>query len=201
MGTRNLTIVKADGEYKIAQYGQWDGYPSGQGATALKFLRSKTNREKLRKALKYCKFVTDEQIEKYAKDMGLGDWMTMEEAERWNRAHPFFSRDHGAAILSMIANTAKAKNPVELRNSISFASDSLFCEWAYIIDFDKGTFEVYRGFNTKPVPKSERFASMPKNTESGSGKYYPVRLVKSFKLGRLPKEEYFLKVVQPKEEE
>ncbi len=38
-GTRNLTCVVVGGEYKVAQYGQWDGYPSGQGLTALNFLR------------------------------------------------------------------------------------------------------------------------------------------------------------------
>ena len=27
MGTRNLTVVYLDGQYKVAQYGQWDGYP------------------------------------------------------------------------------------------------------------------------------------------------------------------------------
>lgn len=32
MGTRNLTAVYIDGEYKVAQYGQWDGYPEGPGA-------------------------------------------------------------------------------------------------------------------------------------------------------------------------
>lgn len=26
MGTRNLTVVYIDGKYKVAQYGQWDGY-------------------------------------------------------------------------------------------------------------------------------------------------------------------------------
>lgn len=35
MGTRNLTAVYLDGQYKVAQYGQWDGYPEGQGITAL----------------------------------------------------------------------------------------------------------------------------------------------------------------------
>lgn len=25
MGTRNLTAVYLDGQYKVAQYGQWDG--------------------------------------------------------------------------------------------------------------------------------------------------------------------------------
>ena len=39
MGTRHLTAVHVDGEYKIAQYGQWDGYPEGQGMTALTFAR------------------------------------------------------------------------------------------------------------------------------------------------------------------
>ena len=30
MGTRHLIAVQLDGEYKIAQYGQWDGYPEGK---------------------------------------------------------------------------------------------------------------------------------------------------------------------------
>src|SRR3546814_20563425 len=44
MGTRNLTCVVVDGAYKVAQYGQWDGYPSGQGATARAFLREQLDR-------------------------------------------------------------------------------------------------------------------------------------------------------------
>ena len=42
MGTRHLTIVAAAGGYPVAQYGQWDGYPSGQGVTALNFLKTLT---------------------------------------------------------------------------------------------------------------------------------------------------------------
>ena len=38
MGTRHLICVVSDGDYKVAQYGQWDGYPSGQGAAILEFL-------------------------------------------------------------------------------------------------------------------------------------------------------------------
>ena len=46
MGTRNLTMVIHKEEPKIAQYGQWDGYPSGQGSTALKFLFKMMNEDK-----------------------------------------------------------------------------------------------------------------------------------------------------------
>jgi hypothetical protein len=38
MGTRNLVAVQIDGQYKIAQYGQWDGYHSGKGLEVLEFL-------------------------------------------------------------------------------------------------------------------------------------------------------------------
>ena len=47
MGTRHLTCVVKDGDYKVAQYGQWDGYPSGQGIDILTFLREELNRDVL----------------------------------------------------------------------------------------------------------------------------------------------------------
>ena len=40
MGTRHLICVVSDNQYRIAQYGQWDGYPEGQGAAILEFLKS-----------------------------------------------------------------------------------------------------------------------------------------------------------------
>ena len=41
MGTRNLTmVINQKGEKKVAQYGQWDGYPSGVGVSVLNFLKN-----------------------------------------------------------------------------------------------------------------------------------------------------------------
>ena len=39
MGTRNLTMVYSNGNYKVVQYGQFDGYPSGLGVQVLSFLK------------------------------------------------------------------------------------------------------------------------------------------------------------------
>jgi hypothetical protein len=40
MGTRNLTMVYQDEQFKVAQYGQWDGYPEGLGVQLLHFLKT-----------------------------------------------------------------------------------------------------------------------------------------------------------------
>ena len=39
MGTRNITRVIADGEMRVSQYGQWDGYPTYTGVRVLEFVR------------------------------------------------------------------------------------------------------------------------------------------------------------------
>ena len=56
MGTRNLTIVFMDGKYRVAQYGQWDGYPEGQGLTCLRFVRDQMNEKYFRDALSRIKY-------------------------------------------------------------------------------------------------------------------------------------------------
>jgi len=39
MGTRHLICVVKGKEYIVAQYGQWDGYPTGQGIGVLNFFK------------------------------------------------------------------------------------------------------------------------------------------------------------------
>lgn len=39
MGTRNITNVYVNGEQKLCQYGQWDGYPTGAGRDIMDFIR------------------------------------------------------------------------------------------------------------------------------------------------------------------
>ena len=192
MGTRNLTCVVSGGKYIIAQYGQWDGYPSGQGVTALEFLRKKGNQALLKAALNRCYYLTEEQMETASKQSGSENgWMTMEQAKKFHELLPYVNRDHGAKILEMVANS---NAPVGLQNSIEFAKDSLFCEYAYIVDFDVNTFEIFKGFNKNPVSKRERF------TGPADKEYFPIAKIKTYLLDKLPTKTQFLKDLKKEEE-
>ena len=197
MGTRNLTMVIKGEKPVVAQYGQWDGYPGGQGITALKFLRSKSF-NKFKKKLDLIRFATKEdiaEVEEFMKSIGVNDgWMNMDQSGKYHEKYPFLTRDHGAKILQLIQDN---NDPVFLTDSTNFANDSLFCEWAYVIDLDKNTFEVYEGFNKKPLEEGERFYGEKKVDTD----YFPVCLIKTYSLSELPTLSQFLKDLEPVEEE
>lgn len=193
MGTRHLIAVFDGGEYRLAQYGQWDGYPEGQGLTCLKFLRDEMDEWRFRTRLSRFSFIDGNDVVARRIDKAFEKGIGAD-------VFPEFSRDTGAEILSMIQDgTATTRY---LGNSISFAADSLFCEWAYVIDFDHNTFEVYRGYNREPLTAEEdRFFFLTDTaTVSGDG-YYPVKLAAMFDLDNLPTDEEFLDVFKSDDEE
>lgn len=190
MGTRNLTMVISKGEYKIAQYGQWDGYPSGQGSVVLNFLMNlDVNLNKFRDTLDRCRFIENserkqKEIQNFLNKIGSSNgWMTGEQSTKYQKKYPYLTRDNGADILNMVY-AAEGDELIWLNNSVDFAADSLFCEWAYLIDLDKNVLEVYQGFNTNPLDKDQRFSNMSKDREDSE--YYPIRMIKSYDLGNLP---------------
>lgn len=174
MGTRHLTCVVKDGEFKVAQYGQWDGYLTGQGHTICDFvmrrLQTPGGLETFKKRVDSVVEVDEKYIRKALAEVGSADGsMTMDQSDEWNKKYPNFSRDFGARILDYVFWNPKAKVVL----SQEFAGDSLFCEWCYVIDLDNDVLEIYKGFNQEPVPEGERFHGF-KTDENG--KYQPVRL-------------------------
>lgn len=187
MGTRHLTAIVVDGQYKVAQYGQWDGYPTAAG---------KTIRNALQRALSddFEDFVEKVRATREISDQEVQDRFDNTGIEAFRTQYPQLSRDMGYKIVDHILNQPPG---VEVNHYLSFASDSLFCEYAYIIDLDNNTLEVYKGFNTEPVDTTERFYT----AEPNSGGYYPVKLWKVFALNELPNEKDFLAQLPEGEDE
>lgn len=194
MGTRNLTCIVKDNEYKVAKYCQWDGYPEGQGLNILNYLKI-LNLEKLKENLKfvipfdadnYKKELIDFGVPKEELEKDFVGYETYKKIEQYLKLHPSISRDTGAEILELITQTEKE---IEIKNSLNFAADSLFCEWCYVIDFDKNTFEIYKGFNTEKLNENERFYFLESEVQN---EYHPVKLIKIYQLDNLPNKDDFI---------
>lgn len=192
MGTRNLTVVFIDGEYKVAQYGQWDGYPEGQGITALNFaknLQDDTYREVFSQKVRSAINISADEVEKIYNEKDT--WVF----DEFSIVHPNLSRDTGANILELIMDSDAG---IKLYNEIEFAADSLFCEWLWLIDLDNNTFEGYQGFNRKPLTEEDRFYFLKDKEECGD--FRAVKLAAKWSLDNLPNYEEFLSAFKSPEE-
>lgn len=138
MGTRHLTAVKIDGEYKIAQYGQWNGYPDGQGVTVLEFVHKLKNDgilQLFKKKLRKCRWITAEEEKDLFAKINNGAF------DNWGKIYPQFHRDTGAEILDFVLlNSAKE---IILANNFDFAFDHVWCEYIWCIDLDNNEFGLY----------------------------------------------------------
>ncbi|MCW3162638.1 hypothetical protein [Chryseobacterium oryctis] len=191
MGTRNLTMVIQNNETKISQYGQWDGFPEGQGLTILYFLQEKENIEKLKEIIPKIRFENEQDIKEkseFSKSIGAKEgWVNMDQTELYDKKYPLDSRNIGGAILEKLLEYQK-EDEIVLVDAEGFAADSLFCEWAYIVDLDNNTLEVYRGFNESRLTSKDRFYNLHKVHQ----RLYPIKILKTFSLEKLPDAEKFV---------
>jgi hypothetical protein len=156
MGTRNLTVVKnLEGTTKIAQYGQWDGYPSYSGIKVLEFLRDKTNRDNLLVELQNVEFVDDQKVDELYKQYESTDW----ENKEFLNAYPGLHRDTGVGILEVVANSMA---PIKTVDNSEFRNDTLFCEGIYEVDFQSNKFiSIYAdnkvSYDLDELPSDEEY--------------------------------------------
>jgi hypothetical protein len=160
MGTRNLTVVKnLEGTTKIAQYGQWDGYPEHSGIVALEFLREKINRHNLLASLPVVEFIDDQEAE----EIWEGFEHDSNDPTKYDLEYPGLTRNTGIDILSTVA-TANASKTLKTIDNSEFANDTLFCEGIYEIDFSTNKFiSTYHGktveFDLDTLPTNEEYLS------------------------------------------
>lgn len=158
------------GKWYLAQYGQFDGYPEGQGIKIIKFLSVAHNIDKLKAGLEHVYEPTPEEIDAIWDECEA--WDANREAQQpvpferrmygINQLYPSLARETSAGILAIIARAGRAEEEKEEKDGVKkepqripvkleleFANDTLFCEWAYVIDLDKEVLEVYGGGEDK----------------------------------------------------
>ena len=195
MGTRNLIcVVDENGEYRVAKYCQWDGYPEGQGKKVYNFVSNPDNLKALSNALNIVEEIDPARLESYWKQCGSkGDgWVTCDVADKFREQYPHLHRDMGGEILQYIVDLYNnGVGVIEVSNDLDFANDGLMCEWCYLVDLRSRTFEVYKGFNKSEVGENARFNGPPDKYG-----YYPVALLKLWKFDELPAtvEDFFQQV-------
>jgi hypothetical protein len=218
VGTRGSFGVIIGEKEKIG-YNQFDSYPDGNGIENLKWLRTEwlqdDSLEEVRRLAEAAKVVSNEtgrptsaeqkDLAEYAdanvSEQSLNDWYCLTR------------RTHGSIIAMLECGY--------IDDSSSFPLDSLFCEWAYLVDLDRNVFEVYKGFQ-RELPKKGRWAGRPTREEDEANyglhlkwcaennrepwlpevsEYKAVELAASWPIDDLPTDEEFLETFEEEEEE
>jgi len=177
MGTRHLTAVYLDGKYRVAQYGQWDGYSKGAGLICLGFAHTiveKSARDKFANKVRNCSWATQRYIDIKVRH------------ENWQKEYPEFACDTGPDILQIIKDSDRK---IKLDKALNFVADGLMCEWAWVIDLDNETLEGFKGFNHHPLTKEDRFYFLDSPEIDD---YHPARLVAKWSLNNLPTDSEFI---------
>ena len=158
MGTRGITqVIDLDGVVRVAQYGQWDHYPSGQGLNVLEFLSGYKNVDRLQASLFKAYFATDEELQAAVDSVANEDgWMTMDQADKFAAMYPSLTRDTCSDILKVIVYST---GRVPLRNDVEFIQDDLMCEGVFTVNFQTNEFisdcgvEVRFPLDNLPTPE------------------------------------------------
>jgi len=140
MSTRGAYGFRHNGIDKVA-YNHCDSYPSGLGKLAIEFIK-RNNLQGLKAIEQGIRLVdeegspSDEDLKKYDAfcNMNVGG---PEEGISWykllrNAQGDFEAFENGLDVMI---------------DGADFLKDSLFCEWAYIINLDDSVLEIYKGFN------------------------------------------------------
>jgi hypothetical protein len=169
--------VRIDGVDKIS-YVHLDAYPGGLGEDIVSDIRAMLHDFGL------------EEIKTLARQLRLvdkKDVVSLEDQKKFatfaDRAVSTGSPSEWYVLLRTLQGDLRGTllAGVMIENA-SFLAESLYCEWAYIVNLDEETFEVYQGFQRKAHTYG-RYAQL---TPPRNNNYYPVALLATFPLRAIP---------------
>jgi hypothetical protein len=171
MGTRGMYGFYKEGETK-ATYNHFDSYLDGLGNDVAKFVRA-TPIQELNEIFDRVELVDDEKEPTEEQ---------IKHCEQWSdfNVSTGSPKDWYCLLRNAQGNLDAYKVGLKyMSDGSKFIKDSLFCEWAYIINLDDNVLEIYKGFQKKP--QDNRY----KIEESDNG-YWHCALIKTFPLGDIP---------------
>jgi hypothetical protein len=166
MGTRGALIF-VSGDREVITYNHYDSYPEGLGVDVATFVRE---------------IITEGTVDQYAQKAldleGVGDEDIPTPEQREKYTHLFQNVSTGTGWYSLLRELQgdprqildTGVTPVTNRG---WVGNSLFCEWAYVINFNTRKVEVYKGFQ-KDFHTEGRYSAVEVDTDSD---YFPVRRV------------------------
>lgn len=161
MGTRNLTkVIDNEGITRVAQYGQWDGYPEYTGKRILDFISEYKMLDKIENSLFKARFYTEEELKPLYDGYEMTDdglW-SIEEATRFGMSYPSLTRDTGCDIIKVLVYSNG--NDIPLQDESDFENDDLYCEGVYTLNYQTREFistwngaTVKISFDALPTPE------------------------------------------------
>jgi len=160
MGTRNLTQVIQNGEVKVKQYGQWDGYPDGAGKTIVEFLNDKFTEESYRAkqnfeifsfAVGRIKQLDEKEWKKYMKEIDAKYKEDTKDIKIDKDNHSFGSSYYDTFYPSTTRNTGYNilqcifDGRVDKVCLFSDDNEDLLIEYSYSVNLDNKTLTAYKG--------------------------------------------------------
>jgi hypothetical protein len=190
MGTRGLLGVTIDGEKKWT-YNHYDSYPDGLGDDVVRFIQhtlgnpqmEHLNWKKFKDNIKKVKMVEEgskpsqKEIWRYKRSMFCDLNVSNQSEEDW---YCLLRHAQGITGLEQIF----LGNLEHMIESQEFMNDSLWCEYAYVIDLDTSHLEVYEGF--QKTEGNMETVTRPDGSTFETQKYDPCKLVKSFPVAQIP---------------
>lgn len=173
MGTRHLTkVIDAEGITRVAQYGQWDGYPDYTGTRILDFIREYKMLDKIENSLFKARFYTEEELKTLYAGYEMTDdglW-TFEESNRFGLSYPSLTRDTGCDILKVLVYSG---NDIPLQDESEFENDDLYCEGVYTINYQTRTYTTKwngfeESFDLDALPTNEDYLKAFQSEKAGA---------------------------------
>lgn len=181
MGTRGLLGFRIDNKDKL-MYNHFDSYPDCLGKKVVKFCRKIASRKQ--------GFRTIIDSVRSLRTVSKKDKPSIEDQEKLialNLYNGTVSDEDWYCLLHGIqGNLDEYLRAGMIIDNQSFIYDSLFCEWAYIINLDSMDLEIYGGFR-KEKHSLGRYGISEIGRNPNEDGYFPCALLSKYPLDSIPR--------------